>query len=143
MDQLNDPKKNVLLEYRKVARRLYKAFQNNAKKTIIARGSGFNVDFTKDDPTGNIEELKGRDRSCSQKRAGIILIKEGLSSSKKLKNPKCLVYGIKGYVLLDCWTVFKSKRLEGFKPSKGIINRVRERLATDKGLTAKVEKLKL
>jgi len=101
IDQLNDPKKNTLLEYRKVARRLYKAFQNNAKKTITARGSRFNADFAKDNPASNIEELKGRDRSYSQKRAGTILIKEGSSSSKKLKNPKCLACGIKGYILLD------------------------------------------
>jgi len=102
MDQSNNPKKNVLLEYRKVTRRLHKAFQNNAKKTTTARGSGFNIDFAEDDPAGNAEELKGRDRSRSRKRAGIILIKEGLSSSKKLKNPKCLACGIKGHVLLDC-----------------------------------------
>jgi len=68
----------------------------------MARGSGFNADFAEDNPTSNVEELKGRDRSRSRKRAGTILIKEGLSSSKKLKNPKCLACGIKGYILLDC-----------------------------------------
>lgn len=143
MDQSNDPEKNASSEYRKVARRLREAFQNNAKRTTTARGSAFNADFTEDNPTGDAEESKGRDRSRSRKRAGTISIKEGSSSSKKLKNPRYPACGIKGYVLLDCWTVFKSKRPEGFKPSKGIAKRVEERLATDKGLTAEVEKLKL
>jgi hypothetical protein len=31
----------------------------------MLRGSVFNIDFTKDNPASNIEEIKGRDRSCS------------------------------------------------------------------------------
>ena len=62
MDQSNDPKKNALLKYKKVARRLRKAFQNN-KKITTARGSTFNADFTGDDPISNIKELKGREIS--------------------------------------------------------------------------------
>jgi hypothetical protein len=100
MDQANDPEKNKSLEYRKVARKLREAFQNNSKRITTARGSAFNADFAEDDTAGETEEAKGRDRSRSRKRAGTI-IKEGSSSSKKLKNPKCPAYGIKGHILLD------------------------------------------
>jgi hypothetical protein len=62
---------------------------------------------------------------------------------KKLKNPKYPVYGIKGYILLNYWTIFKNKRLEGFKLTKVIIKRVKERLVIDNSLTAKIEKLRL
>ena len=139
MDQSNDPEKNASLEYRKVARKLREAFQNNSKRFTTTRGSAFNADFAEDDPAS---EAEGRDRSRSQKRAGTI-IEKGSSFSKKSKNPKCPAYGIKGHVLPDCWTVFKSKRPEGFKPSEGIAKRVKKKLATDKGFAAKVEKLRL
>jgi hypothetical protein len=65
----------------------------------MSRGSVFNTDFTEDNTISDTEEVKGRDRFYSQKRAGII-IKGGLSF-KKLKNSKCLVYGIKSHVFLD------------------------------------------
>jgi hypothetical protein len=141
IDQANNPKKNKLLEYRKVVRKLREAFQNSSKRIITSRGSAFNTDFTENNTASNIEEVKGRDRSYSWKRAGIII--EGGLSFKKLKNPKCPACGIKGYVLLDCWTIFKNKRLEGFKPTKVIAKRVKERLVIDNSLTAKVEKLRL
>jgi hypothetical protein len=63
MDQANDPKKNKSLKYRKVARKLYKAFQNSSKRIIMSRGSIFNIDFAEDNTTNNIKEVKGRDRS--------------------------------------------------------------------------------
>ena len=138
MDQSNDPEKNKSLKYKKIARKLHKAFQNNSKRFITIKGSAFNTDFAKDDPASKAER---KDRSCNWKRAETIIKKES-SFFKKLKNPKCLACNIKGYVLPDCWTIFKSKRPEGFKPSEGITKIVKERLATDKGLAAKIEKLK-
>jgi hypothetical protein len=142
MDQANDPEKNKSSEYRKVARKLREAFQNNSKRITTARGSAFNADFAEDDTAGETEEAKGRDRSRSRKRAGTI-IEEGSSSSKKSKNPKCPACGIKGHVLLDCWSIFENKRPEGFKLSEAITKRVKERLATDKGLATEVDKLRL
>jgi hypothetical protein len=65
MDQVNDPEKNKLLKYRKVARKLCKAFQNSSKRIIILRRSAFNIDFTEDNTTNNTKEVKRRDRSCS------------------------------------------------------------------------------
>jgi hypothetical protein len=65
MDQANDPKKNKLLKYRKVARKLHKAFQNNSKRIIMSRGNVFNVDFTEDDTASNAKEVKERDRFYS------------------------------------------------------------------------------
>jgi hypothetical protein len=65
----------------------------------MSRGSVFNTDFAEDNTASNTEEVKGRDRSYSQKRAGIII--KGGSFFKKLKNPKCPVCGIKGYILLN------------------------------------------
>jgi len=135
---LNDPEKNVSSEYKKVARKLCKAFQNNSKRFTTTRGSAFNVDFAEDDPAS---EIKRRDRSHSWKKAKTI-IKKGSSFFKKSKNPKCPACSIKGHVLLDCWTVFESKRPEGFKPSEGIAKKVKKRLAADKGLAAKIEKLR-
>jgi len=141
MDQVYDLKKNKLSEYRKVARKLREAFQNSSKRITMSRGSAFNADFAEDNTAGDAEEVKGRDRFCSQKRAGIII--KGGSSSKKSKNPKCPACGIKGHVLPDCWTIFENKRLEGFKPTEAIAKRVKERLAIDNSLTAKVKKLRL
>jgi hypothetical protein len=65
----------------------------------MLKRSVFNIDFTEDDTTSNAEKVKGKDRSHSQKRAGTI-IKGGLSS-KKSKNPKYPICGIKGYILPD------------------------------------------
>jgi hypothetical protein len=65
MDQVNNPKKNKLSEYRKVTRKLYKAFQNSFKRITTSRGSIFNADFAEDNTTSNAEEVKERDRSCS------------------------------------------------------------------------------
>jgi hypothetical protein len=59
------PKKNKSLEYRKVTRKLYKAFQNSSKRITTLKGSAFNADFIEDDTANNTEEVKGRDRSCS------------------------------------------------------------------------------
>jgi len=101
MNQSNDPKKNASSEYKKVARRLHEAFQNNAKKYTTIRGSAFNADFAGDDPTSNASKTEGRDKSCSQKRAKTI-IKKGLFFFKKLKNPKCLAYSIKDYIFSNC-----------------------------------------
>jgi tellurite resistance protein len=65
MDQVNDPEKNKLLKYRKVARKLREAFQNSSKRITTLRGSIFNTDFIKDNTASNVEEVKGRDRFCS------------------------------------------------------------------------------
>ena len=101
MDQSNDPKKNASSEYRKVARKLHKAFQNNSKRFITTRGSAFNADFAGDDPTSNASEIEGRDRSHSQKRVKTIIKKKSFFF-KKSKNPKCPACNIKSHVFPDC-----------------------------------------
>jgi len=55
---------------------------------------------------------------------------------KKLKNLKCLVYNIRGHILLNYWYLFKYKRPKGFN-AKGIrIKKVRKKVKHDKDLAA-------
>jgi len=85
---------------------LREAFQNLFKAIpTTARGSAFNVDFTGEPKEGisitaKVQKGKGNSLSYSQKRAGINLTKE--TSSKRLKNLKCLVYNIRGHTLPNC-----------------------------------------
>ena len=68
----------------------------------MVRGNVFNTDYvgeSKED-TLTTKGLKGRSRS--RKRVGINSIKEETSSSKKLKNLKCLACDIRGYTLPNC-----------------------------------------
>jgi hypothetical protein len=65
INQVNDPKKNKSLKYRKVVRKLHKAFQNSSKRITILRGSIFNTDFTEDNTASNTEEVKEKDRFYS------------------------------------------------------------------------------
>ena len=83
---------------------LWEAFANLLKvvPSLTTRGSAFNVDFageSKEDISiaAKVQKGRGNSLSRSQKRAGINLTKE--TSSKKLKNLKCLVYNIREYTL--------------------------------------------
>ena len=104
----------------------------------MARESAFNANFGQEDPTS--KELEGRDRSRRRKRAGTTSIEE--SSAKKLRN-SYQACGRRGYTLLDYQTLFKNKRLDSFKPSKALLKKVKDNLARDKDLAAKVEKIRL
>ena len=64
-------------------------------------------------------------------------------SFKKLKNLKCLVYNIKGYILPNCQYLFKYKRPKGFKAIGTRIKRVLIKVEYNKDLAAQVEQLKL
>ena len=69
----------------------------------MVKGSAFDVDFAgefkEDISTTKGLKGKGNSLSCSQKRAETKLIKEKISSSKRLKNLKCLACDIRGYTL--------------------------------------------
>jgi hypothetical protein len=71
---------------------------------MTVRGSIFNINFTGESKgdifiTTKVQKGRGNSSSYSQKRAGINLTKK--TSSKKLKNLKCLVYNMRGYTLPD------------------------------------------
>ena len=58
------------------------------------------------------------------------------TSSKRLKNLKCLVCNIRGHTLPDYWYLFKSKRPKGFKAVGIYIKRVLIKVEQDKDLAA-------
>ena len=100
--QVNDTEKALLLEYRKVAMELREAFQNLSKAVpMTVRGNAFNADYigeSKEDIlTTKVQKGRGNSLSRSRKRAGTNLTKE--TSSKRSKNPKCLVCDIRGHTL--------------------------------------------
>ena len=70
------------------------------------------------------------------------MIKEEISSSKKLKN-QCPVYEIKRYTLPNYWYLFKGKRPKGFKARNIHIKKVRKRVEDNKDLTTQIKRLKL
>jgi len=146
MKQANNTKKALSSEYHKVATELQEAFQNLSKAIpITVKGNAFNTDYageSKED-TLTTKVQKGRENSSfhSQKRAETNLTEK--TSSKKLKNSKCLAYNIRGHTLPDCWYLFKGKRLKGFKAIGTHIKRVLTKVEHDKDLAAQVEQLKL
>jgi len=138
--QVNNTKKALLSEYRKVVMELREAFQTLSKAVpTTARGSAFNVDFVGEPKEGisiaaKVQKGKGNSLSRSWKRVGINLTKE--TSSKRLKNLKCLVCNIRGHTLPDYWYLFKSKRPKGFKAVGIYIKRVLIKVEQDKDLAA-------
>lgn len=144
-DQANDKEKSKPSQYRNVARKLREAFQSTSKKTTTARGSTFNTEFGGEDHASDAED-KGRGGArSSRKRAGTNTIEEGSSATKKSKN-KCPACDYKGHDLQDCWILFEDKRPEGYKATKATearAKKVKERVAQDKELAARVEKIKL
>jgi hypothetical protein len=119
-------------------------FQSLVKKAQrMARGSTFAVEFAGEESTEGEPEEKPRGRSDQRKRAGTCSIEAESSPTKKSKNQKCPVCNVKGHSLVHCWTVFESKRPEGYKPNVALVKRVREKLAKNKELEAEVEQIKL
>ena len=102
----------------------------------MVRGNAFNADYVgeSEEDTLTTKGLKGR--SYSRKRAGINLIKEETSFSKRLKNFKYLVCNIRGYTLPNCWYLFKCKRPKGFTAKGTRIKKVRKKVEHDKDLAA-------
>jgi hypothetical protein len=143
-DQANDPEKSKSSEYRKVAKKLRQEFQSSSKKATTARGSTFNADFAGEPENSNDEETKAKGRSRSRKRAGTTTIEEESSTTKKSKN-KCPACDYKGHDLPDCWILFEDKRPDDYKPTKSSearAKKVKERVAQDKELAARVEKIR-
>ena len=106
----------------------------------MVRGNVFNADYagkSKEDIL-TTKGLKGRGNSLSRswKRAGINLIKEETSSSKRLKNLKYLACDIRGHTLPNYCYLFKCKRPKGFN-NKGIyIKEVCKKVEYNKDLAA-------
>jgi hypothetical protein len=64
------------------------------------------------------------------------------TSPTKKADQKCPAYNVKGHNLQHCWTLFESKRPDGYEPSAALTKRVRDKLAKDTVLTAEVETIR-
>jgi hypothetical protein len=142
--QVRDAAQNKPTEYWMIAMQIRELFQSPAKKAQgTARGSTFTVEIVGEESTEGEPKEKLRGRSGQQKHAGTCSIEVESSLTKKSKNQKYPACNIKSHSLAHCWTIFKSKRPEGYKPNTALVKRVQEKLAKNKELKVEVEKIKL
>jgi hypothetical protein len=140
-NQASDTLRNKPGEYHTIVMQIREHFPTPIKKPPTARGSAFDTEFNGKASTDGDSEQKPRGRGGSWKRAGTRLIESETSLTKKAVQ-KCSAYNVKGHNLQHCWTLFESKRPDGYEPSAALTKRVRDKLAKDTVLAAEVEAIR-
>jgi hypothetical protein len=135
-NQASDALRNKPGEYPTIAMQIRKHFPTPIKKPLTARGSAFGTKFNSEASTDGDSEQKPRGREGSRKWAGTRSIESETSPTKKAVQ-KCPACNVKGHNLQQCWTLFESKRPDGYEPSAALTKRVRDKLAKDTVLAAK------